>query len=403
MPTLFRRSAAFGATLLLAAFLLVPAALAASPTANPTLAGSVTNSSPPPAPATRILDAAGIYSDAQKTDLANRLAQIWSSENIDVIIGARVAPDRNTIDETQTDAMNIGNNAKVGTGARGGLVLLFNLDTSKCHGQAQLYADDRLRVILPNADRQAIFDDLMKPQLKDCKLYDATTVALNAAISLIRGDRSVLPAPFAPDWGLIAVLIIAGLFGLFILIVILGRFAAFPGARARYNQMTAAYNSGKADPNTPSDNDEDFIYGAGHKHRRNPLDHLRNHLGNPNWSDPTDYPIYYGRPPGFWFWWFGMGSHQSQRINLPTTGGGSWTGGAKSSGGSWGSSGSSGGGSWGSAGLAAGGFWSGIGQDLGSVASGVGQGVVAVLDGLASGSGGSGGGFSGGGGAGGGF
>ena len=403
MPTFLRRSAAFGATLLLATFFLVPAALAAAPSANPTLAGSATNSGPPPATATRILDAAGVYTDTQRSDLANRLAKIWSGENIDVLIGTRVAPDRNTIDETQTDAMNIGNNAKIGVGARGGLVLLFNLDTSKCHGQAQLYADDRLRAILPNADRQAIFDDMMKPKLKDCDLYGATTTALDDSVALIHGDRSFLPATFNPDWGLIVVLIVGILLGLFILIVILGRFAAFPGARARYNQMTAAYNNGKADPNTPSDNDEDFIYGAGHKHRRNPLDHLRNHLSNPNWSDPTDYPIYYGRPPGFWFWWFGMGGHQSQRINLPTTGGGSWSGGAKSSGGSWSNSGSSSGGSWGSAGLAAGGFWSGIGQDLGSVAYGVGQGVGAVLDGLASSSGSGGGGFSGGGGAGGGF
>ena len=382
---------------------LVPAsALAASPTSAPTLAGATTNSGPAPDISTRLYDAVGVLNSTGQATLSAKIADLWAHQNIDVLIAFRLKPGASTSD-TENDAMNTGNNAKVGIGARGGLVVYYNLDDSKCHGQAQIYADDRLRAVVSNADRQSIYDNLMKPKLKDCDLVGATVVALDTVVAVMNGDRSALPGPI--DWaliGLICIWIVIGLFALFILALVLGRFAAYPDARRRYKAMRGAYQNGKDDPSTPSDNDDDFIYGGGHRRRRNVLGHISNTYNRPDWDDPMTYPVYYGQPPGFWGWWFGVGAHTNNRVG-GTASGGDWSGGARSYGGSWDSSGGrSSGGNWGTAGLAAGGFWSGIGHDASAIGGGVGEVLSGLADAAVSGSGGSGG-FSGGGGAGGGF
>ena len=366
-----------------------------SPAPVPTLAGPATNPAPPPAADSRLIDQAGVLAPDQATAIAGRLAKAWTDDNIDILVGLRVAPDRDTVEETQQDAQNIGNNAHIGVGARGGLVILFNLDDSKCHGQVQLYADDHLRTVASNDDRQAIFDSLMKPKLKGCDIAAAITIGIDTTLAVVHGDRSALPVPI--DWGFWIVAIILVLLGLFVLALIIGRFAAYPDARRRYRDMMDRYQEGVDDPDTDTSDDDGFIYGGGHHRRRRRLRHV---WSNPDWDDAASYPIYYGRPPGFWGWWFGVGGHTGKTVGGSASGG-DWAtsrGSGSSSGGSWG--GSSSGGSWGQAGLAAGGFWSGIGHDAGSVLGGVGD----VLGGLAEGAGsGGGGGFSGGGGAGGGF
>lgn len=373
--------------LLLVAFAATPAtALAADPTPPaPVLGGSTTNPNPAPAIELRLLDAAGIFSSGEVAELSAKIERIWRGQNLDVLVATRVAPDRGSVEQTEEDAKNIGNNARVGIGARGGLVVLFNLDESKCHGQAQIYADDRLRAVASNADRQTLFDVFMKPKLKDCDIYGATNIAIDDTTAIANGDRSVLPA--AIDWSFWIVVIPLALVVLFLAILVIGRFAAFPDARRRYHDMMDRYQEGVDDPDVDTSNDDDFIYGGGRSRRRRKRG--RSGWSNPDWSDPGAYPVYYGRPPGFWGWWFGVGSHTT---NVPS---------GSSSGGSWGSTGGrSGGSNWGSAGLAAGGFWSGIGHDAGAVLGGVGE----VLEGLAdASSSGGGGGFSGGGGAGGGF
>jgi hypothetical protein len=69
-----------------------------------------------------------------------------------------------------------------GVGRRGfddGLVILFDLDTSRIHGQVQLYAGPGYRAaFLSNSDRQSIFDDDMTPRLRVGDLDGALLVAM---------------------------------------------------------------------------------------------------------------------------------------------------------------------------------------------------------------------------------
>ncbi len=61
-------------------------------------------------------------------------------------------------------------------------MILLDLDTSLCHGQAQLFAGSGFRAaFLTNAERQAIFNDQMTPYLRDCDMDGAVLVALQAA------------------------------------------------------------------------------------------------------------------------------------------------------------------------------------------------------------------------------
>src|SRR5205823_13345482 len=58
----------------------------------------------------------------------------------------------------------------------------LDLDESKCHGQAELYAGSGFKAaFMSDADRQSVFDNEMVPHLRDCDMDGAVLAALDAA------------------------------------------------------------------------------------------------------------------------------------------------------------------------------------------------------------------------------
>ena len=72
-----------------------------------------------------------------------------------------------------------------------GLAIFFNL-TDECHGQVQLYAAPGYRAAyLTNEERQAIFDEVMLPRLRECD-FDT---ALLETMSRIRAAADAVGSP----------------------------------------------------------------------------------------------------------------------------------------------------------------------------------------------------------------
>lgn len=179
----------------LAALLLTVAACGfAAPAATPSpTARAVRNNAPPPDVATRLIDHAAAFEPDAAAGIRQRIEDAWRYDNLDVLVETEISPGRASLVQTYDDAGRALEREGVGTGARGGIAIYYNLDDSKCHGQAQVYADPRLEVEVAHADRQAVFDELMLPELKACDIRSATLIAIDAVVALANGDRSVLP------------------------------------------------------------------------------------------------------------------------------------------------------------------------------------------------------------------
>ena len=82
-----------------------------------------------------------------------------------------------------------------GRGIEDGLVILIDLDESRCHGQVQLYAglgerDDHLS----NEERQRIFEVDMVPALSSCDIDTALLRAMQHITGATSPERSAEPS-----------------------------------------------------------------------------------------------------------------------------------------------------------------------------------------------------------------
>jgi uncharacterized membrane protein YgcG len=104
------------------------------------------------------------------------------------IRSATLVSHADTEAEAEADAIALGTQWGVGReGYDDGLVVLLDLDDSRCHGQVQLYAAVGFReAYISNAERQRIFEETMLPHLRDCGIDAALLAALSdveAAVS----------------------------------------------------------------------------------------------------------------------------------------------------------------------------------------------------------------------------
>src|SRR5439155_10052471 len=126
--------AAFSATALgIVALLALSRLVAASSPPGPPF--------PPPVAGERVYDTAGIF----RADTLSRgralIAQAESTSQAQIVVYTQVKPESDTPAEAQADADALGTQWGVGRqGFDDGLVILFDLDTSLCHGQVQLDA-----------------------------------------------------------------------------------------------------------------------------------------------------------------------------------------------------------------------------------------------------------------------
>jgi uncharacterized membrane protein YgcG len=142
---------------------------------------------PPPGPpfgnpieGVTVYDYAGVFASGTVASLQRTIQGIEDRTGAEVVVYTQVKPSADTEAEAEADARALMD--QWGVGRRGfddGLVMLFDLDDTRCHGQVQLYAGPGYRAsYLSNEDRQRIFDQDMLPFLRGCDLDGAATAAM---------------------------------------------------------------------------------------------------------------------------------------------------------------------------------------------------------------------------------
>lgn len=128
-------------------------------------------------------DTAGVLSAATKTRAESIIATIEQRSAAQVVVYTQVKPESDTQAAAEADARALIDQWGIGRkGFDDSLVILLDLDESKCHGQAELYAGSGFKAaFMSDADRQSVFDNDMGPHLRDCDIDGAVLAALDAA------------------------------------------------------------------------------------------------------------------------------------------------------------------------------------------------------------------------------
>ena len=146
--------------------------------------GVVSAAGPPfpnPTPGQYVYDTAGVFQASTIAAVQQQIQGIRDRTGAEVVVYTQVVGFRESTDEAEANALALMNQWGVGRkGFDDGLVILFDLDDSKVHGQVQLYAGPGYAAtFLSNSERQAIYENDMLPLLTDGNLTGALTVAMN--------------------------------------------------------------------------------------------------------------------------------------------------------------------------------------------------------------------------------
>ncbi|HEX7498640.1 MAG TPA: TPM domain-containing protein [Candidatus Limnocylindrales bacterium] len=162
-----------GVTIWLLLLLAMGAAAAASPPAGPPYPDAVTGQ--------RVYDYAGIFSPAAVVGAEATIRAIEDRTGAQVAIYTQVKPQSSTLELANSDALALMNQWGVGRkGIDDGLVILFDMQGNLQHGQVSLFAGSGFKAAyLTNLDRQAMYDNDMKPLLVDGNFDGALRIALS--------------------------------------------------------------------------------------------------------------------------------------------------------------------------------------------------------------------------------
>ena len=135
---------------------------------------------PEPVNGQRVYDYAGILPSAAIASAEASIKAIETRTGAQVAVYTQIKPESDTLDKANADARALMDQWGVGRkGFDDGLVILFDMQDNRLHGQVSLYAGSGFRaVFLTEADRQSIFDDDMKPKLVDGDFGGALQIAL---------------------------------------------------------------------------------------------------------------------------------------------------------------------------------------------------------------------------------
>jgi uncharacterized membrane protein YgcG len=188
-PTAIRarggRAGSRGSATLLAALGAAIATLAVLVLALPALVAGATPPAGPPYPdavtGQRVYDYAGIFSASERSSAEATIRTIEDRTGAQIAVYTQVKPASDSLDKATADALALMNQWGVGRkGFDDGLVILFDMQPNLQHGQVSLYAGSGFRAVyLTDSDRQAIFDNDMKPLLKAGAFDAALTTALD--------------------------------------------------------------------------------------------------------------------------------------------------------------------------------------------------------------------------------
>ena len=129
-----------------------------------------------------VYDYADVFSPATEETVETTIDMIEARTGAEVAVYSQVLGYKASTEETESHAVALMN--QWGVGRRGlddGLVILFDLDDSRVHGQVQLYAGAGFKsTFLSDSERQKIFDEQMLPRLVAGDLNGALLVAIEA-------------------------------------------------------------------------------------------------------------------------------------------------------------------------------------------------------------------------------
>ena len=135
---------------------------------------------PEPVTGQRVYDYAGIFSSGAISSAEATIKAIEARTGAQVAVYTQVKPESDTLDLANGDARALMDQWGVGRkGFDDGLVIIFDMQDNLRHGEVSLYAGSGFRaVFLTDADRQAIFDNDMKPKLLDGDFDGALAIAI---------------------------------------------------------------------------------------------------------------------------------------------------------------------------------------------------------------------------------
>ena len=135
---------------------------------------------PDPVPGQRVYDTAAVFDAATIAAAEATIQAIKARTGSEVVVYTQATDYGVTTDEANSDARALMDQWGVGRqGFDDGLVILFDLDPSNCHGQIQLYAGPGYRAAyLSNDQRDAIFNNDMLPDLEACDMAGALDAGL---------------------------------------------------------------------------------------------------------------------------------------------------------------------------------------------------------------------------------
>lgn len=148
-----------------------------------------------------VVDRADVLDRAAIEELTAAVEGLRDTHDVDAVVYLQIKPDIDSFETAVEDARSLMDAWSVGAGAAlDGLVILGDLDESRCHGQLVLFADHELQRRLPDDIRQQIFDDELVPLLEECDIRGALSTAM-AAIDghLAGGTEEPEPEPGSDD------------------------------------------------------------------------------------------------------------------------------------------------------------------------------------------------------------
>lgn len=158
-------------------------------------AGSALAAGPPfpdPVAGRYVYDEAQVFRPDTVTKVQGQIQAIRDRTGAEIVVYTQVAGAHVSETQAENDARALMD--QWGVGRRGfddGLVILFDLDTTKIHGQVQLYAGPGYRAtFLSNGERQAIFDTDMLPLLRAADLDGALLVAMDRVDANATADHA---------------------------------------------------------------------------------------------------------------------------------------------------------------------------------------------------------------------
>jgi uncharacterized membrane protein YgcG len=147
---------------------------------------------PDPVTGRRVYDYAGVFRSETIEKAEQTIDTIEARTGAQIAVYTQVKPESDTLDKANSDALALMNQWGVGRkNVDDGLVIMFDLQENRRHGQLTLYAGAGFRSrYLSDGDRQSIFDDRMRPLLAAGDLDGGLLVGLDAIDAAMGGGAT---------------------------------------------------------------------------------------------------------------------------------------------------------------------------------------------------------------------